>query len=195
MRNDKKDLRSRYTREIIMKSMLCLLAEKPLKSVTVAELCKHAQVTRGTFYNHFYDVYDVYESIENKFFEEIVRRLEARTTFELDIEFFREILRFLSENSDAMKTLLSDGEESSILKKIIRAVRDKYVTELSERFPESDRHFLDSLYTYSVNGSLALLVEWLRNDERESPEQMATLIEVFNRVVMTDALKRPPAVR
>lgn len=102
MKNNKTDPRARYTQSVIRKSLLKLLAQKPLKNVTVAEVCREAQVTRGTFYNHYYDVFDVYASIENDFFEEIKTRISGRKTYELDDSFFREIMSFLSENSDVM---------------------------------------------------------------------------------------------
>ncbi len=189
MKNNKTDPRSRYTQSVLQKSLLKLLAEKSLKNVTVAEVCREAQVTRGTFYNHFYDVFDVYASIENGFFEEIKARLSGRKTYELDDSFFREIMGFLSENSDVMTMLLADGEESSILKKIIHFMRDKYVGEFSERFPSLDRALIESLYTYTINGSIGLVLEWLRQGKRESPEQMAVLIEVFNKILVAGYFK------
>lgn len=189
MKNSKTDPRARYTQSVIRKSLLKLLAVKSLKNVTVAEVCREAQVTRGTFYNHYYDVFDVYASIENDFFEEIKTRISGRKTYELDHSFFKEIMSFLSENSDVMTMLLADGEESAILKKIIRFMRDKYVAEFSDRFPALDRSLLEALYTYTVNGSIGLVLEWLRQGKRESTEQMAVLIEVFNKILISGYFK------
>ncbi len=189
MKNERTDPRSRYTQSVIKKSLLHLLAQKPLKNVTAAEICREAQVTRGTFYNHFYDVFDVYESIENGFFEELKVRISGRKTYELDDSFFREIMSFLSENSEVVSVLLSDGEESSILKKITHFLRDQYVAEFTERFPALDRSLLESLYTYTINGSIGLVVDWLRRGKRESPEQMGVLIEVFNKILLSGYFK------
>ena len=60
MKVKKTDQRSRYTQFTIRKSLLSLLAKKTLKEISVSELCKTAQITRGTFYNHFYDVFEEY---------------------------------------------------------------------------------------------------------------------------------------
>jgi len=76
MKSTKNDVRSRFTQTTIKKSLLKLLSDTPLKNITVSELCKEAGITRGTFYNHFYDVYDIYESIENEFFETVAAKLE-----------------------------------------------------------------------------------------------------------------------
>ena len=36
-----------------------LVREKPLMSITVSELAQVAGISRGTFYNHFFDIYDL----------------------------------------------------------------------------------------------------------------------------------------
>ena len=68
-------------------------------------------------------------------------------------------------------------------------MRDKYVAEFSDRFPALDRSLLEALYTYTVNGSIGLVLEWLRQGKRESTEQMAVLIEVFNKILISGYFK------
>lgn len=41
------------------KTLLRLSLEKPLEGITVSELAKECGVSRGTFYNHFFDIYDL----------------------------------------------------------------------------------------------------------------------------------------
>lgn len=40
-------------------AMLELLDKKPLREITVQELCDKCMIYRTTFYNHFYDIYDL----------------------------------------------------------------------------------------------------------------------------------------
>lgn len=88
MKSTKNDVRSRFTQSTIKKSLLKLLNNAPLKSITVSELCREAGITRGTFYNHFYDVYDIYESIENEFFETIAAKLDGQKNLCARLRFF-----------------------------------------------------------------------------------------------------------
>ena len=128
MKSTKNDVRSRFTQSTIKKSLLKLLNNAPLKSITVSELCREAGITRGTFYNHFYDVYDIYESIENEFFETIAAKLDGKKTYALDYDFFLEIMTLLAENPDVTALIVSNPHENLLLKKIISFVRDKYIT-------------------------------------------------------------------
>ena len=54
--NAPKDLRVRLTHRMIIDAFLQLRREKPLRKITVSELCARTGVGRGTFYAHFLDV-------------------------------------------------------------------------------------------------------------------------------------------
>lgn len=43
----------------IWNAMLELLEEKPIKNITIREICDKALIHRTTFYNHFYDIFDL----------------------------------------------------------------------------------------------------------------------------------------
>ena len=61
----KEDRRIRYTRQIIKETFLKLLAKKSFTKITVTELCRIAEINRGTFYLHYYDMEDVLDDILN----------------------------------------------------------------------------------------------------------------------------------
>ena len=50
------DRRTRYTRRLIQDTLLALMDKKPFSRVTVTELCRHAEINRGTFYLHYLDL-------------------------------------------------------------------------------------------------------------------------------------------
>lgn len=51
------DRRTRYTRMFIREAFYELLREKGFAKLTVSDLCKRAQINRGTFYLHYEDKY------------------------------------------------------------------------------------------------------------------------------------------
>ena len=63
------DYRKGVTQKIIKEAMIELLEEKPLHKIKVKELCEKAGINRATFYNNFEDIYNLYEKLENDFFE------------------------------------------------------------------------------------------------------------------------------
>ena len=53
------------TRERIIASFLSFYEHKPLQDIFVSSICADCGVSRGTFYYHFTDVYDLCEQLEN----------------------------------------------------------------------------------------------------------------------------------
>lgn len=56
----KSDLRVTKTRRLIKAAFLDLVQAKPVQKVTVTELAKRAEISKGTFYLHYVDIYDLY---------------------------------------------------------------------------------------------------------------------------------------
>ena len=51
----------------IKRAFLTLLSRKPLADITITELAREAKVSRSTFYAHFNNLSDVYESLVEEF--------------------------------------------------------------------------------------------------------------------------------
>jgi len=66
------DRRTRYTRKVIKDAYLELLGEMQPQKVTVTEVCRRAEINRGTFYIHYEDLPQVMEELENEAFDELV---------------------------------------------------------------------------------------------------------------------------
>ena len=66
------DRRTRYTRQVIKDAYLELLSEIQPSKITVTELCRRADINRGTFYLHYEDLPRVMEELENEVYDEII---------------------------------------------------------------------------------------------------------------------------
>ena len=61
----KEDRRVKYTKQVIKDSFLKLLEKNSFPKITVTELCRLAEINRGTFYLHYYDMEDVLDDLLN----------------------------------------------------------------------------------------------------------------------------------
>lgn len=57
------DRRTIYTRNTVKDALLELLEKQPFEKITVASLCRQAEITRATFYLHFQDINDVLDEL------------------------------------------------------------------------------------------------------------------------------------
>lgn len=77
--NKNKRLKSEHTIKRIEEKYLLLIKEKKWDKITVKEICMEANITRGTFYQYFSDIYDLMEQIETPLLQEIEKKYKANS--------------------------------------------------------------------------------------------------------------------
>jgi AcrR family transcriptional regulator len=90
---DTKILKSEKTRLRIIEEYLKLISIHKWDKITVKEICLAANITRGTFYQYFNDIYDLMENIETPLLQEISRRYHLNpqvSTGQIPLQFFEE---------------------------------------------------------------------------------------------------------
>ena len=184
MKSDKTDHRSRYTQTVIKDGLVKLLNDKPLNKITVAELCEVSQINRGTFYNHFYDVFDVYESIEHVFLSEVQERIDFKNS-ELDESFFKEIMTLICRNTELISIIFKNKINSELLNRIIAFAEERFLIEWYKLYPNIPQYYLKQIFTYTMNGSLSMISEWLLSGMKQSPDEMSVLIADLNRLIVS----------
>lgn len=68
--------KSEQTKLRIMHSYISLMESKRWDKITVKEICLHANTTRGTFYQYYFDIYDLMEQIQTMLIDDINQRYE-----------------------------------------------------------------------------------------------------------------------
>lgn len=189
MKNEKNDRRSKFTRMVVKQSLLRLMEHKPLNKITVAEVCEGAEIYRGTFYNHFYDVYDVYEDIKLDLMNEIEERLNQVKVYDLDMQFFKEIMLLIYRNRDMCRLLIDPKNNPNFLQEILVAIRERFLKTWVEAFHETSPRTLDYIFHFNINGSIAIIASWLQGDMRESLDDVAELVGETNRILV-DACRK-----
>ena len=64
------DRRTKYTRNLIKEVLMAFLKERRFETITVTEICRRAEINRGTFYLHYLDTYNVLEDLVDDFLSE-----------------------------------------------------------------------------------------------------------------------------
>lgn len=190
MEKQKTDVRSRYTQGVIKTAFLEQLKVKPIRSITVAELCAMAKINRGTFYNHFYDINDVYESIENELFDTILSKLNQIKVDSFNYTFFIDITKIIADSKTLVRSILANMESNHIFKKIIAFAKDKYVQIFQNVNINLKKDTIDQVFTYILHGSIGIISEWIKNDNTDNYDDVASQINFFNNLLLNTLLKR-----
>ena len=170
-------------------ALIALLEEKDLEYITVKEICHQAGVNRSTFYLHYETISDLVnetmEMINQRFLsyfpqqeEEVLDNMDSRKLEDLVLvtrQYLLPYLHFIRDN-----------------KKVYRAAfRNPSSMQAHTRYGELKRHILGPVLerfqipsahqpyymAYYVEGIIAIVKEWLRQDCADEVEMIADIIE------------------
>lgn len=172
----KEDRRVRYTKLAIRESFLALLSEKPIEKISVTEICKRADINRGTFYSHYADPFDLKHQLEleltNAFAESRaalgVKRLSAV-----------DIFRVLKENRELCGVFYGPHGDSKAMRSIIFEYSGGYVEDLLHDCPALPEAHLRCLREMLVSATSTMLKYWYEHEMKGDPEIMAKALKSF----------------
>lgn len=158
------DRRVQRSKEAIRECFLALLREKRLSKITVSEICRMANIGRGTFYLHYADVYDLYDSIEDELYQGLYQLFEScypTTEAENSLRLAEGLTSYVEANKDIF-LLLVGSENCRSLQKLLRVFHEKVVTETRRVDPDSNVDYEQIEAVFTVSGIVGVLEEWLK---------------------------------
>lgn len=177
MREKKKDRRVLYTKTLLRESLLELMKEKPISKITPTELCRRANVNRNTFYSHYDNPETLLSNIESELFEQIRASLEQSWDDASVKNFLTEICEAIYKNGDLCTVLFSDYGNKDFLRRIAYLVHDKCITEWKGMGIKADDETFEYIFTFTINGSVAVIQRWTQEGMRHAPQEVALFIE------------------
>lgn len=178
------DRRVERTRRELRAALVALILEKGYDAVTIQDILDRADVGRSTFYAHYHDKEALLLSGFTQF----------RTMFEAEqAHATTGLAQTLGEGGDFSLVLFRHAAEQRLLIKAligqksgdvaVKHFRSYLVTYLRERlkphFPhaQSSAIPLDAIVEYLVSSLLGLLIWWLDQELRYTPEQIDAIFK------------------
>lgn len=183
--------KNRKTKELIQKSFMQILENKPFDSITIGEITKKACINRGTFYLHYQDKFDLLEQIEEQLFTDLGNHIDElhssyspADTFEKDQEHLATALfSFIEKQSPILKLLLSNRGKAGFHIRFRDAFSEKVRVNLekNERFKTDLNVPLEYFLSFITSAFLGLIEQWIQNGLDKTPEEMTALyIEIIS---------------
>lgn len=170
-------------------ALLALLEEKDLEYITVKEICHRAGVNRSTFYLHYETIADLVdealEMINQRFRsyfpqqeEEILGNMGSRERENLVLvtrEYLLPYLRFIRDNKKVYRAAFRNPSSMQAHTRY-GELKQQILGPILERFeiPAAHRAYYMAYY---VEGIIAIVKEWLRQDCADEVEMIADIIE------------------
>ncbi|MBK5243213.1 TetR/AcrR family transcriptional regulator C-terminal domain-containing protein [Clostridium sp.] len=176
---------SEITKQALAQSLKNLMNTTPLGKITINDIVKECKVNRRTFYYHFQDIYALLEWI---FKNEVGNVMEENITYKTWQEGFLRIFYYLNENRkmvlNTYNSIARDKLETHLYSAVYNLVLN-VVDEitLGKEVSEKGKGFVVNFYKVALVG---LLLEWIRKNMIENPEQ---IIYNLNKIIIGDTHK------
>ena len=171
------DRRIRYTKKVIKEAFIELLEQKPINKITVTELCSQCDINRATFYRYYQDVYDLMEKLKGEYVLELKAAISISKDDYTISGFTSEILEVILRNKDLSRVLFSLKNGKDFLDDILDIAHYKCVEKWDRHGKNVPKEQVGYISTFISAGTIGILNEWIQNDFKDSPSDIAHLIE------------------
>lgn len=170
---NQENVRSKITKEKILKALLYLLKHKKFNEIYVKDICKVACINRSSFYEHYRDINDLMNQVEEKFSQDMRAFFPPSDPF-FKSDCFVKMFTFIKDNKEFYTAYLNNNENSLMGQKDFL----NYLSKLNNGLLGAQFGKDKMIYhmAFFSSGLQSLCKVWLNTGLKESPEEMANII-------------------
>lgn len=175
------DPRVKKTRRFLREALLQLISEKGFDAITVKDLTQYAEINRATFYQHYYDKFDLLDqNIEDMLLNLVVtvgpkNRDELIGYGEEPSLVYVRLFEFISGNAAFFQIMLGKNGIPSFQTRMLKMIQNFVSETLEEIQPHHEKMLVpkDIFIHYVTYANFGLITYWLENDMHYSAKYMA----------------------
>lgn len=153
---------SKKTKRAIKRVFSEMLSEKKdLGRISVSELCQRAEISRGTFYSHYDDIYGVAEEYENELidaFFDNVRLVQSRNI----LQFIDSIFEYIRQNDENYRAICKSNDFIFAAKKLTAIASGKLLELCLNDSHIKNRAYVDFEIQIFLDGLFCEYVKYCR---------------------------------
>lgn len=171
------DARILKTKRNTLNALKNLLKEKKFDEISVKDICKEGHISRGTFYIHYKDKYDLAYKYQIETMKKIQPILETVNDLSLS-DFFYKAIQFWNTDAELLMLLISDNGSADIqnqVKRLIQLNAKKNVFPMinTNDYSETEKHYLTVFLSNAIFG---IIQEWVNHGQKETPEELSAIL-------------------
>lgn len=158
--------RRKDSQDKIEKVFLQLIQTKNINEISVSTICEMAKLNRSTFYANYIDVYDLAEKVKEKMAAEFAE-FQLSQNSKHDFNGYVNLFKYVKENQIFFKTYFK-------LESISVTPTFQYNINLAKKYYNNEH--IDYHIEFFKAGLNAIIIKWLNNGCKESPEEMSDIL-------------------
>ena len=167
------DRRIAKTKQALREAFVTLLKTRPVNDITVAELCRTANIDRRTFYNHYNNVNEIideFDSIAEQILKDAVHGIPINTK-----EFFDQFTKIMMTNIDYYEVIVREDRSFAALEARCKKMLANALIEYYREHSSVDPLHLEYMAEYCASGIMAVYTHWIRHGRALPVEELSVL--------------------
>lgn len=174
---------SKKTRNKIKSSFAILLKEKrKIKNITINELVNKAEITRGTFYTHYDNIYEVAKEFQDELLDVLFSEFNKIKTYDDIKNYLSIIFKHLEDNEELYKMMLSSDEVLLFTNRLSKIMKNN----LCEFLSKNNVLNKDLSINFFVDGTINLFIKYFREEINVSLEELYNYIINICKVIFKE---------
>ena len=170
--------RPQKTKRALKAVLVDLLQTRDLQNISIKEITDKADISRGTFYLHFSDIFALYQEIERDVVDSINDIIQSKVPIKDEDELEKiigSVFDYLTLHIKECDALLRT-DSSSFLSAVFERNRPN-VMETWETLFGTDEHARAYSYIFLSHGFAGILKHWMTFGKIETPQQIAIVVK------------------
>ncbi|MTV81748.1 TetR/AcrR family transcriptional regulator [Secundilactobacillus folii] len=175
-KSNRPDRRTIRTQHQLKETFIKILGEKSIDKVTVAELTRACDIGRGTFYIHYKDVYDLYDSIVSDNIENLTAIFNQYYPHDQDNNFAplaEHFVHYIVENKPVFEVMTNHGSDIKVLNQICDLLI-RHIINIEHDDPANMKQM--AIIQFAAYGMIGVIVDWLVNKPNARMEDLIQVI-------------------
>lgn len=184
---EKKDRRTRRTRQLLRSALLELLKEKRYQEISVQEIIERADVARSTFYMHYLDKDDLLTGDQGIFAEHLGQQLISHASENSARLYSSRAWFYHIQAQVPILKIIAKDPAMDLAMKTLRGIVHRSVAEGMQTHSrvENSSMPLSLIVDYLTDTLMTLIQWWFKDGMKYTPEQMD---EMFQQLVLPGVL-------
>lgn len=183
------DRRIAKTKAALREAFVTLLRTRPLNDITVAELCRVANIDRRTFYNHYENVNEIIDEIDR-----IAEEILTNAVRDIPISskaFFDQFTKIMLTNMDYYEVIVREDRSFATLEARCKIMLRNALLEYYTPRSKVDPLRLEYMAEYCASGIMSIYTHWIRHGRTLPVEELSQLAFDFTIVDWDEFMQIP----
>ena len=169
----KNNRRAQMTRLLLKTALIELMQKKPFNEITIKEICQQADLNRTTFYLHYTDQFALLSDVENEVYQKTLETLKNVKPAADAPGMIETFLQYVKSNASLFRILFFDAGSEPFRSRFIQNMLGNLRVNIPLSCAAEEEPYILS---FLMQGSVHMIMEWIRRDFDISSEQLASLI-------------------